>query len=175
MEKYYGKPTPNSFSDIVDQYSVKEINSIMTSTIPFLNYWKNAKERMPSFLSGLGISSTPRTLAFEYPTRSFDTNKASMTDLMVFCDHWKIAIEAKFTEIGHKYETIWEWNKEKTENRSRVISHWLEILSPFVDAHLVEDSIPDIPYQFLHRTASSCEGDLNNACTVYQLFYNETN
>ena len=173
MEKYYGKPTPNSFSDIVDQYSTKAINSITTSTVPFLNYWKNAEERMPSFLSGLGILSTARTIAFEYPTRSYGTNKASMTDLMVFCDDWRIAIEAKFREIEHRYETIAEWNKERTENRSRVISHWLEMLSPFVDAVLEEDSIGDIPYQFLHRIASSCEAKHGNASTIYQLFYDK--
>lgn len=171
IEKYYGKPSPNSFSEILDQYSIKEINSIKTSTVPFLNYWKNGEEKISCFLSSLGIKSNPHTIAFEYPTRSYKSNKASMTDLMVFCDNWKIAIEAKFTEVKYKYETISSWNKKKSINRSCVISHWIELLEPFVDSQLTEELIPDIPYQFFHRIASSCADNNESACTVFQLFY----
>lgn len=173
MEIYYGKPTPNSFSDILDQYSPKEINSIKTSTIPFLNYWKNTQERMSTFLQVLDIESVSQTLAFEYPTRSFGSNKASMTDLMIFCDNCRIAIEAKYTEVVHQYQTVREWYKGKSENRDRVINHWFSFLEPFVTTSLNVESVMDIPYQFIHRTASACANNEKNACVVYQIFYDK--
>jgi hypothetical protein len=173
MEIFYGKPTSNTFFDILDQYSEKEINSIKTSTIPLLNYWKNTEERVLSFLNEIAVPSAPLILNFEYPTRSHGSNKASMSDIMVFGDNWKAAIEAKYTEIKYVYETVKNWNKDKSQNRSNVVDHWLHILQPFLTKPLIEEEISEIPYQFLHRVASSCEGNTEFAWTVYQVFYDQ--
>ena len=173
IEKFYGRPENSTFPDIIDQYSVGEINSLRTSTLPLLNYWKDADRRLPGFLDGLGIRTEVRRICFEYPTRSYRSNKSSMTDVMLFSDNWRLAIEGKFTEVANKQETVSKWNSRRSENRSRVAAHWASMLRPFAEFGLSEDSISGIPYQFLHRTASACFQNKTNACVVYHVFYDD--
>jgi hypothetical protein len=171
MEIFYGKPTGYSFEEILDQYSPKDLKSAETSTVPFLNHWKTTRQATRRLQEGLGLCSEPTTLAFEYPTPSAGNNKSSMTDLMVWGDSWKIAIEAKYTEVTTSYETVAQWNAEYTPNRSRVAAHWLEMIDPYSQAELDEKLVSDVSYQFLHRTASACYCRPQQAYVLYQVFY----
>lgn len=172
MQLFYGKPTGYSFPEILDQYSPTDLKSTKTSTIPFLNHWKVTEEAARSLKEALGLASEPTTLAFEYPTPSAGKNKASMTDLMVWGNGWKVAIEAKYTEVTTSYETVGKWNAAQTANRSDVAAHWLKMIAPYSQTKLDEQLVRDVPYQFLHRTASACYEIPQRAYVAYQVFYN---
>ena len=174
MELFYGKPTRYSFEEVLDQYSPKELNSIYTSTVPFLNYWKTTDEAVRSLREALDLPSPPTTLAFECPTPSAGRNKSSMTDLMIWGNGWKVAIEAKYKEVGKKYETVGEWNAERTANKSKVAAHWLELIAPYSEAKLDEKHVSSVPNQFVHRTASACHENPKTAYVVYQIFYDSS-
>ncbi len=173
IEIYYGRPIKQSFSEVIDQFSSKEINSLKTSTLPLLDYWKKTDERIDFLFNKVNIRSSNIQLCFEYPTRSYKSNKSSMTDLMIMCNGIRIAIECKFTEVNMD-ETINKWNKDETQNRRKVISHWLNILKPFTSEEISIDSIGELSYQFLHRTASACYNNQKKAFTIYQIFYDNS-
>ncbi|HNF23552.1 MAG TPA: hypothetical protein PKV80_03750, partial [Leptospiraceae bacterium] len=108
---------------------------------------------------------------FEYPTSSGGNGKASMTDLMIFSNSKKLAIEAKFTEIGEQYELIRNWIvKGNKENRKEVLTKWIDIVKPFSQTELNIERMESIPYQFLHRTASACD-KFTYAFVIYQIFF----
>jgi len=174
---YYGKPTSYSFAEIVDQFSSKSINSIKTSTIPFLEYWKSTEQRLQLLKKNLNIKSNVLKLCFEYPTPSYKSNKSSMTDLMIIGEKEKIAVEAKYTEVKVKLEMIDKWKLDSkgqyTENRKEVLNHWIKMIKPFLLSQLKVEEIGTLPYQFLHRTASACYENNGTAYVIYQLFYDD--
>jgi len=174
IEQFYGKPKSQEFSEIIDQYSLSGINSIQTSTIPLLQYWKNTDKCINYLFEKLGLTSDKITICYEYPTRSYKSNKCSMSDIMIIGDNFKIAIEGKYTEVKHKYETIEEWNNS-TENRKSVIKHWVKIISPFLSEPISLEKLNPFPYQLLHRIASACNDNPELSFVIYQIFYdNET-
>lgn len=170
INRFYGKPSGQTFNEIVDQFSLSGINSVKTSTIPMLNYWKKDKLAIKKLNEVIPINGSGIDLCFEYPTPSYGSNKASMSDIMLLTERAKISIECKFTEVLQEYQNVKEWHNG-TDNRSKVISHWLEILSPFIKQKLEINDIQNIPYQFLHRAASSCYQNEGNAYLVYQIFF----
>lgn len=171
MELFYGKPTGYSFKEILDHYSSKELNSVQTSTVPLLNYWKFTTRAANELQRALDLPSPPTTIAFEYPTPSAGRNKSSMTDLMVLGNGWKVAIEAKYTEVATGYQTVSNWNKGQSENKRQVLLHWLRMIAPYSEAKLDEQAVLDLPYQFIHRTASACHGSPKSAFVVYEIFH----
>jgi hypothetical protein len=174
----FGKPSSYDYETILDQFSGTKINSIRTSSIPLVQFWKSTDNRLNELLKETKIDSENPILCFEYPTPSKGRGKSSMTDLMILCGDTKIAIEAKFTEyleINLKDESISKWKTEKNiNNREIVLNHWTELIRPF--SHDLNDlSIQKITYQFYHRTASACF-ESKSAVVVYQIFYeNEQN
>ena len=169
---YWGKPFENDYNDILDQFSKTKINSIETSSIPLAQYWKKTNYALDELQKGTNDNLINPKLHFEYPVKSAGSNRASMTDLMIFSDNVIIAIEAKYTEyVQSSYELIKKWKKNGSneENRQNVLSHWLDILKPF--AEIKNEKIDEIPYQLLHRTASACFKNNDKAVVVYQLFY----
>ncbi len=170
---FYGKPSDNDYESIIDMFSGSKINSVRTSSLPLLAFWKNTEERLGELLKFLKIISKQNLLCFEYPTSSGGKGKSSMTDLMILSNNNKIAIEAKFTEVNEKHKTIVDWlitgNKE---NKKDVLSRWINIIAPFSKG-ISNEHLNSIPYQFLHRTASACKDNSNKAYVVYQIFYDE--
>lgn len=77
-----------------------------------------------------------------------------------------VAIEAKFTEP--KYETVAQWlvKGKDIENRKKVLKGWLDLLSP----ELKETDVAELPYQLIHRAASTCHPDAESRHLVYQVF-----
>jgi hypothetical protein len=170
IEMRYGKPERQNISEIIDQYSSNSINSVYTSIVPLLQYWKDIDNRIIYYFKKIRINSNHVNhvkVCFEYPTPSYKSNKCSMTDLMIFCNNSKIAIEGKYTEVKRDYTTVEKWN-DGTDNRKQVMLHWQNIIQPFSSKQM---DISNLPYQFLHRVASACYQNNSIAYTVYQLFY----
>jgi hypothetical protein len=174
IEQFYGNPKSQEFSEIIDQYSLSGINSIQTSTIPLLQYWKNTDKCINYLFEKLGLTSDKIKICYEYPTRSYKSNKCSMTDIMIIGNNFKIAIEGKYTEVEHKYETIEEWN-DSTENKKNVITHWIDIITPFLEPKepVYLEKLNTFPYQLLHRIASACYDKPRFAFVIYQIFYDD--
>lgn len=176
---YFGQPSSLEYDLVLDMFSGTKINSNRTSSIPLVQFWKDTDAKLQKLLSkidsNLGFEKDI-SLCFEYPTKPLQgKGKASMTDLMILCGNYKIAIEAKFTEYtnGGDTENITKWLKsgDNPENRKLVLGYWKGLIKKFSD-DLSEEKIGEINYQFFHRTASACH-NTKNACVVYQVFYDE--
>lgn len=170
----YGKPCSYDYDILLDHFSGVNTNSIRTSTIPLVQFWKDTNRRTVQLLEALRESTNSATLCFEYPTVSpKGRGKASMTDLMLLCGSSKIAVEAKFTEylpVNGDPEKIESWlTKGKEENRQLVLEGWSTLIAPF-SLGINRALLPALDYQFFHRTASACAGS-EKAGVVYLLFY----
>jgi len=173
-ELFYSRPNIHKYNLILDVFSNNKLNSIKTSTVPHVQYWKNTEKSILFIEKNLNISFTKPKLYFEYSTPSYKSNKSSMTDLMIRDSNYKIAIEVKYTEYAKStYELIPDWFiKGNKENREKVLNHWYENIKDFIACDKI-DSSSTIPYQFLHRTASACFDNKKQAIVIYQLFYDE--
>jgi len=172
FELQYKQKSSCDFNAILNEFSKTKINSDRTSSIPLVQFWKDTNVRLIKLLKKLNLHSDNSTLYFEYPTKpELGKGKASMTDLMILSQNFKIAIEAKFTEYSKTTPTqIKEWEeKENSENRSKVLKYWTSLIKPFSKG-LDDNSIKNIDYQFYHRTASACKST-EKAFVVYQIFY----
>ncbi len=155
--------------------------SNLTSTIPFVQYWKGHSngasmskifaERIPE------IENNEINFSFEYPTQAEGAKGgtgASKSDGLIECGDARIAIEAKFTEYWKEPEkSIKDWAKTVSDPKTR-ISQWCKMIGRFADDASKIDEQSEIQYQFLHRTASACgraESQVKKAVVWYQLFY----
>jgi hypothetical protein len=177
LELRFGQPNSYDFDTILDQFSGTKINSFRTSSIPLVQFWKETDSRLNELFGKIGLHSDKQILCFEYPTKPKEgIGKSSMTDLMILCDDFKIAIEAKFTEYEKmKPDPIYKWknNGDNIANKLKVLDYWTSLIRPFSNG-FDNDSLQQISYQFYHRTASACK-DSKRAFVVYQVFYdNET-
>ncbi|HVN47856.1 MAG TPA: hypothetical protein VMU30_03430 [Bacteroidota bacterium] len=165
---YWGNPSETDYDIVLDHFSGTKINSVHTSSIPLAQYWKDTNNRLQELFNELQLSPAEVRLHFEYPTKSIPRAKASMTDLMIITDTAKIAIEAKYTEYKKPYELVENWSKNRKRPED-ALQHWKYLLQ----GHLNNPDIPldKIPYQFLHRSASACNGSHQVAFVIYQLFY----
>lgn len=196
---FYGDPdkqgTPEQAIGIFAAH--ESLHSERTSSLPLVQFWctkKNAKElrsRLASFNEcsdiDIDISDEGCRLYFEYPVPSRDgKGKASMTDLMILTQTHAIAVEAKYTEVMEKYETIGEWLKvgekhNSLNNRKDVLQGWWAYIREIkcTTAESIEQlsDYESIPYQLLHRIASACytakeKGKM--AAVIYQIFYDDS-
>lgn len=193
---FFGNPKNYGIDLVLEYLSRTKINSIKTSSIPLAQFWKSDthSKKLKELLSELGISETEPSIHFEYPTLpTKGKGNASMTDVMIIGDNFKIAIEAKYTEYCESdfgFKRISKWLEESTkpnkltelsDNRKNVLSSWCEMIQPFsknskIISSNIEDvisEINDMDYQFFHRTASACFNNKNNAYVVYQIFYDD--
>jgi len=174
---FFGRPDFTDYNEILDMFSNSKLNSIKTSTVPHVQYWKNTQKAVNVIEKNLDLILNNSELFFEYSTPSFGSNKSSMTDLMIIAQNCKIAIEAKYTEyVKGKYQTISEWYSDgkNKENRLNVLEYWKSLISNFSDCEDLGIT-SSLPYQFLHRTASACYRNEGYAAVIYQLFYDREN
>lgn len=174
--KYKNKNVEN-YNELLDSFHDSDFNSIRTSTVPFLDYWKNYDSNINNVNNLLKINNSNLvSLDFEHKTPSVSSNRNSFTDLMIFFDKdIKIAIEAKYTEGKKGYEeTIHQWF-DNSENRQNVLEHWKKIIQPFSNSILDLNKADEIQYQMLHRTASACYANMKKAVVLYQLFCDNNN
>lgn len=172
IELRYGKHNIDDYNGILEQFSGSKINSLKTSTIPLVQFWKPTSKRLDYLFNNLNLQCEKPILSFEHPTKpKSGKGKASMTDLMIICDDFNIAIEAKFTEYVNRTEkSIDKWKSEgNLKNKNLVLGYWTSLIEPFSNG-LESISIKEISYQFFHRTASACN-TIGSAIVIYQLFY----
>jgi hypothetical protein len=80
-----------------------------------------------------------------------------------------IAIEAKYTEP--MYETVKAWlGQPPAQNRCTVLEGWLDRINKATAASLTMNSLLDLPYQLVHRTASACSTPATHRAVLYQVF-----
>ena len=160
-----------SFGELVKQLGDNAFASPTRSTVPLLDYWRGPAPRLRDLWERLGVSHLDDAeLYFEYnvPVRQ-GRGKPSYTDLMVLARGVAVAIEAKFTEP--RYESVGAWLRRSTStNRSQVLDGWLEAIEAVLEARIPRDSVVDLPYQLVHRTASVCCADRPRRFVVYQVF-----
>jgi hypothetical protein len=118
-------------------------------------YWKNTDRALEKVAKSLGLQVEVADVYFEYPTKSSKSNKASMSDVMIITENSKIAIEAKYTEYA----------------KIDVLEHWKNIVSTFSNLDL--NNLQNLPYQFLHRSASACFENPGTAFVMFQLFWDD--
>lgn len=178
FELRFGQPDPYDFDTILDQFSGTKINSLRTSSIPLLQFWKETDTRLKELFDKLGLKCNKPILCFEYPTRpQKGKGKSSMTDLMILGNDFKIAIEAKFTEYKKSKADLidgWKLSGKNEDNRKEVLSYWTNLIKPFSKGY-DDISLNQISYQFYHRVASACHNTNNTdtSIVVYQVFYDD--
>ena len=138
---YYGNPEKQEWSHVTDVFAAHEsLNSERTSSLPLVQFWKDDKlnkrvSSLEKLCPGVKLLSAGSELYFEYgvsvPIR-FGRGKASMTDLMIISNQHAIAVEAKYTEVTKRYESIKSWlNKnpqDNNDNKIKVLIGWLKYI-----------------------------------------------
>ena len=190
---HYGNPEKQDWSHVADVFAAHEsLNSERTSSLPLAQFWKeeNLKDRvknLETICPGITILPAGSELYFEYGISvpdGYGRGKASMTDLMIISKQHAIAIEAKYTEVAKRYETIKSWLKKSSKaddnNRVKVLNGWLKYISEAnCFAANLKDSerqIQNVPYQLVHRIASACAvaNRINvSPAVIYQIFYDK--
>ncbi|MDR0815716.1 MAG: hypothetical protein LBN37_08215, partial [Bacteroidales bacterium] len=169
IQMIFGKPC-NDYAAVLQHFAGTKTSSNKTSSLPLAQFWKDAATRLTALETALQMPLQNAVLCFEYPTAPAQgRGKASMTDLMILSGNRQVSIEAKYTEYSKmRTKTVSDWlNKSDTDNRQKVLAGWWNMIAPF--RHNTET--PDeIGYQFLHRTASACNG-ATQAAVIYLLFY----
>lgn len=190
---------PN-YEQVLGILSSTKTNSSKTSSIPLADFWRPERFRCPeikALCQELGIkfedlAPQKADYCFEYPTPAYDDknpgktieySKPSMTDLMILLNDEKgtrITIEAKYTEYveDKKYSPLLkDWYEKDKPHKEKILECWINYIKNRGCDHIssAEDLLkecPELPYQFLHRTASACFS-CSNPILVYQLFYDE--
>lgn len=181
---YFGK---GEYKDVLTCLSTTKVNSYKTSSLPLAQFWEPNK-KLGKFIillnsqESIDISNSDRY--FEYPTpcekngEKLESSSPSMTDLMIINEKYQIAIEGKYTEYSEgKYQTINEWNNKNAAHKENIKNRWFEYIKE-CGATSKESVDGDIPYQFLHRTASACYKCAETGkipVLIYQLFYDSSN
>ena len=101
-----------------------------------------------------------------------------MTDLMIlFKEGARITIEAKYTEYvkEEEYTPILNDWYGMADHKKAIIQCWIDYINKsgcgtLTSADELLNNSPELPYQFLHRTASACF-KCKQPILVYQLFY----
>ncbi len=177
---FYGaKEKFDSYENVLRIMATHEsINSVRTSSLPLAQFWGVAglADRLDVFkkhLRGVDLESAQKF--FEFPTMNKKgKGKASMTDLMMFTDNHRIALEAKYTEYEKsKYEPVSSWNEKNEDNKNDVLDGWLSYMGKTKENI---DGLGSIPYQLIHRIASAYADDGSSGrklspVVIYQLFY----
>ena len=184
----------NGYVAAVNALTQTKVNTYRTSSIPMADFWR--PENLPAIGRVLGRRLPSFDIAaaekvFECPTSPVCDGKIvgdpSMTDLMLRDGCHQIAIEGKYTEyVWGPCETLNEWLHKKTDgcgggqHRRRIAQAWLEMIerAGCTGLHSCGELFAEcgeVGYQFLHRTASACNGagvgGDRTPVLVYQLFY----
>lgn len=190
---------PN-YEHVLDRLLSTKTNSTKTSSLPLADFWRPKRFESPeikALCQKIGIKfedldPTKADYCFEYPTSAYEDviskktieySKSSMTDLMILLKDTKetrITIEAKYTEYveDKKYSPLLgDWYEKEKTHKKKILDCWIKYIGTYGKISSAEelfknDNWRELPYQFLHRTASACF-KCSNPVLVYQLFYDE--
>jgi hypothetical protein len=141
------------------------------SVVPLVDFWRDPAGRLHQLGDLLGVDLSETTeIAFEYavPVKG-GRGKASFTDVMISGPKTALALEAKFTEPP--YELVSKWLRDPAEaNRIDVLKGWLDLINKECGAELTQQSVAELPYQLIHRTASVCSVSSKERGVLYLLF-----
>lgn len=175
------------YKDVLTCLSTTPVNSYKTSSLPLADFWNPKNKELKTFIDKCkekGLDLTEGSRYFEYPTPCYDKEKkknlpssqSSYTDLMIINDSIQAAIECKYTEYSESvYQTIKDWNPNNEPYKNNIKAQWFKYIQECkaTSKTVVNDNIP---YQFLHRTASACFNCQNKKpVLIYQVFYDEYN
>jgi hypothetical protein len=168
-----GDRAVQNFQALLELYPDDALASPMRSTVPLLDYWRGAGERVATLAKAIGDTIGPDVdLCFEcrVPVQA-GRGKPSCTDLMICSRSNALAVEGKYKEP--RYETVREWLRDPVEQNRRAVLHgWFGLIEAATSSRLTVDRVADLPYQLIHRTASACAMDSSNRGVIYQLFGN---
>jgi Domain of unknown function (DUF6946) len=160
-----------SFDELVNGFESDALASPRRSTVPLLDYWREPQMRLNGLWQHVKCDPPDHAeLHFEYEVPvQMGRGKASYTDLMILANDIAVAIEAKFTEP--RYESVRVWlGQAPTDNRRHVLNGWLRAIAAIGGSTVMADSISEVPYQIVHRTASVCCVAPVRRFVVYQVF-----
>ena len=166
----YNNQSLSSYQDLISQYPPSEFDSPYRSTIPMLCFWRDPDFGLAEIAHTLQVDPPAQmTLSFEY---CVDVQKGkgrpSQTDLMLISDQYSVAIEAKYTEPPYDKVKVW---LGQSDNKRLVLEGWLDLINAkAIDGGVRIDDIRDLPYQMIHRLASSCFLDRTVNILAYQCF-----
>lgn len=167
----WGTQPVGDFDELLNRVPKSALDSPRRSLVPLLDYWRDPKSGFDKLSAVQGCRvGPPVQLLFEHavPVQA-GRGKASFTDLMILGEETAVAVEAKHTEP--KYKSTREWLRgEKGGNRHDVLRGWLGLISATTTLPLTSDSVLDLPYQLIHRTASVCFLGRPTASVVYLVF-----
>jgi hypothetical protein len=167
------KPLDDS-SALVRAYHASDLASPYRSTVPLLGCWTDAQAAIRQMSKVLGMNfDGPVRLSFEHQVSvQKGDGKASCTDLMLLTRTHAVAIEAKSKEP--EYESVATWLRTPpSPNRIDVLEGWLDLIrrASGVDPdRLTQQSVADVTYQLIHRTASACHPQATTRAVVYVCF-----
>lgn len=159
-----------SFEELIANLPDDAVASPRRSTVPLIAYWRR-KDALDTLWTSLGaVAPAEVELRFEHPTPvRHGRGKPSYTDLMIVGEKVAVAIEAKFTEP--RYETVGEWlGGTPSSNRTAVLGGWLSHINDATGGHCTRESVGEVPYQVVHRTASVCAMNRPDRVVLYQVF-----
>lgn len=180
----------HSYDQTLEALSLTKTNSHKTSSLPLADFWhpeRNMLQKKDLFRHiGLDMQNWMNAdYYFEYATPAFKNresgqmiaySKPSMTDLMIISrENTRITIEAKYTEYVNKeeYTPILSTWYGGADHKKEIIQCWIDYINRSGCGSITQAEellSSDLPYQFLHRTASACF-NCKLPILVYQLFY----
>lgn len=162
---------------VMERMAETPVNSVQTSSLPFAQLMRPSKDLdllldyVETICDVDGAAPEPFERFLEYPVWPRDpaTGKAigapSMSDAMLLGAHVRIAVEAKWTEPHYgPYQTVGEWLEDPSRDggsvtrKKAVLKSWTDEVrsARALRRGVSAESLAEIPYQLLHRTASAC-------------------
>ena len=69
IDLHFGHPNSYDYETLIDQFSGTKINSIRTSSVPLVQFWKNTEKHLYLLFETLHLPAKDVALCFEYPTK----------------------------------------------------------------------------------------------------------
>lgn len=160
-----------SIRDVLVRLSKTKVSSERTSSLAFAQFMLPSSgldwllEHLILFCNRddeLDPADVKRFFEFPVKPRHARTGRpiarawASKSDTMLLAPGFRAAGEGKWTETGHRYETVREW---LAKGRSRtVLDGWVADIAGAgaIRPGFDRDGFLDVPYQLVHRAASAC-------------------
>jgi hypothetical protein len=159
------------FESLVRAIPAEVLASPRRSVVPLVDFFRRPEWALAVVgrRAGLDLAGAAE-LAFEHAVSTpKGRGKASFTDLLVRCPESSVAIEAKYTEP--RYESVRSWLASPPKpNRIEVFAGWLSLINPVAATPLEMESVLDLPYKLVHRTASACSTAAGHRALVYLIF-----
>jgi hypothetical protein len=168
---FWGKAALPDFDALIERIPKATLDSPRRSIVPLVDFWRMPDLRLVELGRAIGIDLGSATdIVFEHAVSTRGgRGKASYTDVLITTPSAAVAVEAKFTEPP--YPSVRTWLQHPPDpNRAAVLDGWLGLIRPMATRTLTRDTVMDLPYQLVHRTASACASNRGRQAVVYLVF-----